>query len=230
MIMTKTLTSPILFDIDKTLFDTPGFTQDLLIQVDNLLNRFAVVDLTAEELFNQYLYTLKQTSHFRIEDLIRFSLKKLSQYPIAESDLRQLETLVFEHLEKDFLYPEVKTVVHQLDQAGFELGIFSQSHDPTFQRLKVKPIAHYFNPALIFISEAKTDSTFLKQLPLQATIIDDKPEVVLALFDFAQKNNRNWQIFLIDRYQLVKPQIEKKLKRLGIKTINSLKDLIGGSV
>ena len=216
------MSKTILFDIDKTLFNTPRFTEDLLTRVDEFLKSKGILKISGEELFNRYIYGLDQVSHFRIEELIRFSLKQLAQFNLSKEELNRLRELILYHLEKDYLYPDVLPTLKKLAGQGYALGIFSQSHDRTFQEGKIRPIYRYFEPELIFISQAKAEPEFLTKLPLKATIIDDKPEVVTALSEFAKKHDRDWQLYLIDRHKLVKAEVQAKLERLGVKNVFDL--------
>jgi hypothetical protein len=95
------------------------------------------------------------------------------------------------------------------------LGIYSQGF-VNLQKIKIKysGIEKYFNKNLIFIDRDKTHQDFVKNLPIKATVVDDKKEVIETLKELRPDLKLIW--------------INRKNDETidGVKTIKNLKNLI----
>ncbi len=212
---------PVLFDIDRTLFDTERAYQALLDALNHFLESHQIKEIGAEELIERYLAD-SQVNHFSAPDLVRFMGSLLDNRAVIRDDLAALNQLLAKDLKKKFLHADSLLVVPQLYQKNIPLGIFSQSGDRPWQLTKIHQLEDYFLPELIFIGGDKKSDAFLSQLPHEAVIIDDKPEVVLALINFANRNDRHWQIFLIDRHHKLDQAQKTTISQQGVTIITDL--------
>ncbi len=218
--------STILFDVDKTLFNTPEAAKVLLDEIDVFLKQHKIDQFNAEELLNEYLETLTQMSQFHFHNLFKFIETKLKPLNVSQTSIDSLRLNLENSIKFNFLYPDVKESIKNLKDNGFRLGIFTQSNDPNWQNMKIATIKNCLTPELIFISPDKTNPNFLAKLPHEAVIIDDKPAVIQALVDFAKVNKRAWHLFLIDRHEVVESMTREKLSQEGVKTLVNLELLV----
>jgi phosphoglycolate phosphatase-like HAD superfamily hydrolase len=166
-----TITKPIiLFDVDKTLIDTPKLFAEKV--VTTLLN---ILDLYKEEYqFRNDAY--QQTLHKYTD----FEPIGYLQYISQQQDVTALAnaTVYNPEFHKQSVFPDALPTLTKL-QTTYQLGIFSEANLSWQQKkLELSEIKQFIEPDLTFIWRRKTDPEQLKSLPTGVTIIDDNEEVI----------------------------------------------------
>ena len=195
----------ILFDWDDTLFSKTEYKK-------NLRNNLArICETTEEKIFEfeeKYFDSLSRSDNFEINDFVNNFAQKFNK----KIELNDFSTDNLKIYSKA-LFPETIEVLNKIKEK-YILGIYSQGF-VNLQKLKIKNsgVENYFDENLFFIDRNKTQIDFIKKLPIEATIIDDKKEIIEAL-----KNNRpDIKLIWINRID------EEKME--NIKTIKNLKEL-----
>lgn len=170
--------SVILFDIDKTIFNTPSLFDDKVRPL--LAEKY---DLSLEEsyrLIGDYKASLSRNSDFDPNELIQF----ISQH-IPGSTTKEIETLFYTPESfRQSVFPETKKVLSSL-QGKYTLGIFSEAVESWQERkLDLAELTPFFDQELIFIFRRKETIEAMSKLPAGAWVIDDKPEAIEALLEF----------------------------------------------
>jgi len=201
----------LLFDIDKTLFDTENFSQYYRNKFIKLLK---ISPERLEKVRIKYHKSLKKHSDYIPEEFIKhlinaFRLEK--QQKIYEL----LKNLFYEsdNFSKNlFSDTDVLTELKK----RYSLGIFSEGF-PAFQKTKLVKSSLYdlFDLKNIFIFRRKTINEALSELPDQCTIVDDDPAVIHELLD--QKTTILYPVWL---------NRKNKDKHPSAKTIHSLTELV----
>jgi phosphoglycolate phosphatase-like HAD superfamily hydrolase len=168
----------VLFDIDRTLFDTDKFHTLYISEFLPVLKNISVAEFeTARKIYSSRLTV---STDFLPADY----LKHLAEYfSVPYSQLRRKY-----YLENNFLsavFPDVVPCLTQLS-ANYTLGIFSEGF-PSFQTAKLKKshLLHFFASEFTAIHRRKLNYKTLKKNPPGTFIIDDKPEVILAISTFS---------------------------------------------
>ncbi len=194
----------ILFDIDRTIFDT-----DHLI---NLLYRnFSdIIDNNGSLGFKEFWEnTFSGSKHITSEERLRlivstFGIKKIK--PL----LNIYYGKEFSYIYKDSVFPETFEVIEKLKDK-YRLGVYSEG-TKRFQNNKFKSMEldKYIENDLVFIFDHKTNSESLSKIPKEAIIVDDKESVCEYLVDngltaiwLNRKDNRK-----SDRFQTIHNLIE----------------------
>lgn len=170
----------VLFDIDKTIFDTNKLKTELqskMLEIIKPTNLQILNDLLAS-----YTKTLKNSSEFEPEDYIRFVAENLK----LKNHKNLLDVFYGkENIYKDCLFPGVRLVFNKLKDR-YKLGIFSEG-TLKFQNHKFKSleINKYLDKNLIYIFKEKTNKEALVKIPKHCVVVDDKKSVV----EFLTKNN-----------------------------------------
>ncbi len=167
-------TGPILFDIDRTLFDTDQFVKNTQTSAAKHLN----VDLeTLQKAKQEYTKTLTYDALFQPIDYTNHLGRTFGVDP---------EPLLsdFLHTQEHYrsaVFSESHEVLRALKQEK-TLGVFSEGN-LDFQRKKLEHtrLLSHFDPHHIYISERKLDPRVLDTIPKDAVIIDDKPIIIEAL-------------------------------------------------
>jgi|GEM_PF-1500678 len=196
----------IFFDLDRTLFSGTERLKEAIINFT--ANKILSLGITEAKTQNEALDLAKEwfieflkgrsSQIFDQEGFATFILIKLKVANLSrESLITELEKLV----TADLLEEEADSVLLELMNRGFELGIWSQG-SLIWQRLKVVLLGKgVFAESLIFISPNKAaDQTILSRIPSRSTIVDDRLERLLAveknLADL-HKGEEDWKINLI---------------------------------
>lgn len=160
-----------LFDIDKTLFDTPKFIEVTSEKLAKLLE----VDLSDISLLDkEYTSTLKHNIDFDPETFADFLCRRF-----GFKNKKLIEDIYY--TEKSYyernVFSDVKEVLNKLI-VGFNLGIFSEG-TKRFQNHKFRSLGlnDYFGKDIIFIQDAKDTEEIVKELPVGAVIVDDKEDI-----------------------------------------------------
>lgn len=195
----------ILFDWDDTLFSKNKFK-------DNLNRCLAVFYGKSfeemSELMDEYVNGLKYSDDFRIDDFIIFLGKKTGK----EIDVEKFKNDDLK-IYSGSLFEDTITVLTELKKR-YILGIYSQGFDD-IQNIKIKSsgLRDFFDDQYMYIGRDKVNLDFVKKLPKNSTIVDDKKEVIGILNSLSRFNviwiNRN------DDTQMG-----------GVKTIRCLNELI----
>ncbi len=162
----------ILFDIDRTLFDTSVFA-GLIRQKISILAQ--VSSDTLIRLENEYINSLSSRSKFSPSSFCGFLERELN---IPSIFLMQ-EFIYDKTTYIDSLFADVLPVLKKLKEKGISLGVFSEG-ELAFQRLKVdySGIGQYLDKNHIYIFEEKLSSRNLKEIPVGSLIIDNSETVV----------------------------------------------------
>ena len=160
----------ILFDIDKTPFDTPKFAQETNEALAHTIGH------SVEELmgvFFEYEKTITRTE-FNPWDYLQ-ALANAFQV-----DRAKLEQVYFapEHY-RNSLYSETLPVLQSLHE--HQLGAYTEAVIAWQEKkLELSGLKHFFVNNLIFISRDKKDSQLISQLP-PSIVIDDHVEYLQAM-------------------------------------------------
>lgn len=194
----------VLFDIDKTLFNSSilmeGFNKKVSletgIEVSIIMN-----------ISENYLANLESRTDFEPSGFI----KKLATETKTETKI--LNNIFFDRkIYKRALYPEVINVLQELKDNGVLMGTFSEGH-VSFQmrKLEMTGISHFFKGPMI-IERRKLSNESINKIPEGVAIIDDKKEVIEKLHLF-----KKIKLFWLNRNN------DEKIP--GVKTIKSLLEI-----
>src|SRR3990167_11390703 len=194
----------VLFDIDGVLFDTERFGK-------LLRSRFvAILGISEEELISanaDYYSKLSERTDFDPGGITAYLSHRYGK------DVARLNKVFWEEedLYQQSLYPETQEVLEKLkDQKT--LGIFSQGNEELQNRkLDAARLRDYFSPEYIFIHKRKLSDDAIELLPREATFVDNKHDVVVALQKFVDV------IWINRKSEEGDPQI---------KTIHSLREIL----
>lgn len=196
----------ILFDIDKTLIDTPAlFNEQILPELAKSCQESTKVLHTA---LIEYRDTYEHRADFNPQHLIEQLAQKFSV------DKQELAKVLYDERHfKTALYPEAIDVLEELKKKH-PLGTFTEAL-PSWQidKMKLSGVYEYFDEKLIFLAERKTTDEFLGKLPKDAYIIEDRVEIVELL-----ERKKIGKAIWINRVD--------QSKHKTIKTIHSLTELI----
>lgn len=168
----------ILFDIDDTIINTELFRK---IQDETLAKYLGVSDLEIKKVRSDYYFGLKKSTDFFIDDYLTIVAKKY------QHDFENLKKVFFGQKNIQLcLYQDVKPVFDQLKNLGYTLGVFSEGF-VSFQKFKLETnnLLEFFDPEYVFLVRRKIDPNILKKLPQNTIIVDDKPEIINELKNFA---------------------------------------------
>ncbi|KKP47659.1 MAG: hypothetical protein UR39_C0003G0061 [Candidatus Woesebacteria bacterium GW2011_GWA1_33_30] len=158
----------ILFDIDRTIFDTDKL---LRLQSENISK---VVN--AERFKEFWDSTLSGEKHITSEERLNLICSKFN---IKNSKL--LSNIFFgkeyKYIYSDSVYLETRVVFDKL-KSKYRLGIYSEG-TAKFQNHKFRSLGldRYFDNDLIFIVDAKDTKEVLNKIPKDAIIVDDKETI-----------------------------------------------------
>lgn len=196
--------TPIIFDIDRTIFDTAKFakiTSEVLIKT----TRADPIDFNKVEM--EYLNTLPNGMGFNPHE---FTLNLSHNFKIPQDIL--LQEFYNPKNFADSLYSDTLNVLVNLN-SSHPLGVYSEGHVP-FQKAKVEKsgISSYLKEDLVFVFEEKRSPSKLQLMPKNGIFVEDKYEVVNLLLEYGFK------VIWINR------KSEQKHKKT--KTVTSLTDLV----
>lgn len=167
----------ILFDIDGVLFDPEKFGRLIRAEFVKLLK------VDEEELIRanaDYYAKLETTTDFDPRDITAYIAFRF------KSDPKVLDRVFWENDEiyKSSIYEDVYDALKTLSGSK-TLGIFSQGNAELQKRkLSAGGIEKYFAQDQIFIRERKLSDEAVALLPREATVVDNKHDVVSALSKF----------------------------------------------
>lgn len=164
-----------LFDWDDTLFSKTEYKKRLRT------NLARICQTSEEEIFDyeeKYFESLARSDDFQIDNFVDSFAQKFNK-TINIEDFSTDNLGIYSNA----LFSETDDVLRKI-RDKYYLGIYSQGF-VSLQKLKIKHsgIEDYFDQGLIFIDRNKTQPEFIQQIPIGATVVDDKKEVIEALRD-----------------------------------------------
>lgn len=164
----------ILFDFDKTLFDTRGFFEE---QLGPALEReFDLSQNIVEKISKTYRETLTKSTQFDPEGWLEVAQQH------HDLDAEQWRTLLQNPVFYErSLFPEVIPTLIELSH-DYVLGIYSEAvYEWQMKKISLSGLINYFDQKYIMISSDKVSDGMIDQIPFGAMIVDDKLEVIAAL-------------------------------------------------
>jgi FMN phosphatase YigB (HAD superfamily) len=169
----------LLFDIDRTIFDTSKLTAALVSSLSKTL------DIEVSEIRKEthiFVASLNADREFDPEKFTKYLCNKFN------FENQKLLLAVFynkknKHWYTDFIFPETFIVFDRLINK-FRLGIFSEG-TKKFQNYKFESmgISKYLYKELIFVLDHKTNPGALAKIPQGSIVVDDKESVCEYLSD-----------------------------------------------
>lgn len=186
----------ILFDIDRTIFDTDKLLKLQRENISKVINSRNIEDF--KKFWNS---TLSGERHVTSEERLNLICSKFNI-----RDPKLLSNIYFgkeyKYIYSDSVYPETRIVFDKLKDE-FIFGIYSEG-TKKYQNHKFKSmgISNYFEPSLIFIVDAKDNKETLEKLPKESIIVDDK-EIICEFLNkdgfraiwLNRKDNKKSEIF-----------------------------------
>jgi len=196
----------ILFDWDDTLFSKTVYKKNL---ITNLARVSDVSEEKATKANDEYFSNLIKSGDFKIEDYLKCFEEKFNK-KISLEDFSTDKLGIYSNA----LFLETIEVLEKMKDRYY-LGIYSQGFDG-LQRIKIKysGIELFFDQNLIFVDRDKTRIDLVKKLPVGATVIDDKKEVIKRL----KQMRKDLRLIWINRID------DETID--GVLTIKKLDDLI----
>jgi FMN phosphatase YigB (HAD superfamily) len=170
----------ILFDIDRTIFDTdkPSMTRNEVIL--NILNNPPRDEFNSVK--EEYKSTLKNEREYIPEDYIKMLCKKYN-FKNVNALLDTYYGEKYNILYKNSVYPEFFSVVEKLKNE-YRIGIFSEGYKRFREnRLKAMEIDRHLDDELIFMFDEKDTNEAVSNIPSSAIIVDDKERICDFLFE-----------------------------------------------
>lgn len=168
--------TPIIFDIDRTIFDTSKFakiTAEAIIKTANIDPR----DFDKAEM--KYLKKLPNGMGFNPDE---FTLTLSRNFKIPQEVL--LQKFYNPNNFAGSLYPDTLNVLNKLS-SSYPIGVYSEGHIP-FQKAKVEKsgIRSFIKTGLFFVFDEKRSPSKLQQIPKNGIFVEDKYEVVNLLLEY----------------------------------------------
>jgi FMN phosphatase YigB (HAD superfamily) len=162
----------ILFDIDRTIFDTDKMNYNYARKIIRLIGNVNEADfLSAKE---KYKVTIKDSRGFVPEDFAKIICQELKySHPEIIEDI----FMKYDEIYRDCIYPDFFDVLERL-RSSFELGIFSEGNI-RYQNCKLvfSGLSKLVNPEFIYIFDNKNTREVVNKLPKNAIVVDDKESV-----------------------------------------------------
>lgn len=174
----------VLFDIDRTIFDTVRLTKSWVPEISRIIGNVEVTEV--ERAKNEFINSLAADRDFDPEKFISFLCDRFNfDRPDLLSDVFYGD----ENKKKfhDFIFPETFEVFNKLKKR-FHIGIFSEGTEK-FQNYKFKAmeISEYLDKDLIFVLSNKSTPEALAKIPEGAVVVDDKESVCEYLSEHGVK-------------------------------------------
>lgn len=171
----------ILFDIDKTIFNTVGMSRAFDERLISILGNPRLEEFKKAK--EEYKSILSNERYFVPEDFIKVLCKKFN--------FNNHKILVnvfygdnYAYIYKENVFTETFRILEKL-RNRFRFGIFSEG-TTKFQNHKFKSmnLEKYFDKNLIFIVDVKDTKDIVKKIPKFAIVVDDKESIC----EFLTKN------------------------------------------
>lgn len=164
----------ILFDIDRTIFDTNRLSETLGLELQRVIKNVSLEDI--QEAKNEFILSLSADREFDPEKFTKFLCNRfdfLDQNLLLDVFYNPANR----HWYHDFIFQETFIVFEKL-RNRFRIGIYSEG-TRRFQNYKFDSmeILKYLDRDLIFILDHKTNPDALKKIPKGSIVVDDKESV-----------------------------------------------------
>jgi phosphoglycolate phosphatase-like HAD superfamily hydrolase len=197
----------VLFDIDKTIFDTKKSGEKVLQSI-GLITRRTPEEI--EKIDKDYKSGLISTTDFNPYGFLKIVSE---QTGVEFEELNQ----VMSNPDNFVLYPETLETFEKLFKKGCKLGIFSEGKlGWQMEKLILTGLINYLTESLILIEKRKIAYDSIRKIPNRAEIVEDKIEVIRTLFKIRPDLAFNW----------INRENEKYVDSGRVKTIKSLIELV----
>lgn len=161
----------VLFDLDRTLFDTDHFINLLRVKLANLARKDEQV---LKQLENRYQKLFGKLTF----DPLHYSEFLSREFKISSSDLFRLFT-DDKKLYSESLFDETIPILKFFKKNKYQAGIFSEGNIG-FQKMKINysGLFSHLIDSNIYVFENKLTLASIESLPSDAVIVDDKQGVV----------------------------------------------------
>ena len=194
----------ILFDIDKTVFDTRASGKKY---GQKLAERCHVGEEKIKESVESYRSQLESSTDFDPDELLA---RIETEYGVEKGNLEQV---LFDQ-SNFILFPESGAVLEKLAKTS-TLGLFSEGRQRwQKKKMELTGIARFFDPRYVIVERRKMNEESIKKIPQGSTVIDDKRVVIERLKQLRPDLNLIW----------INRENEEKIE--GVTNIKSLKDLL----
>lgn len=194
----------ILFDIDKTVFDTRASGKKY---GQKLAERCHVGEEKIKESVESYRSQLESSTDFDPDELLA---RIETEYGVEKGNLEQV---LFDQ-SNFILFPESGAVLEKLAKTSI-LGLFSEGRQQwQKKKMELTGIARFFDPKYVIVERRKMNEESIKKIPQGSTVIDDKRVVIERLKQLRPDLNLIW----------INRENEEKIE--GVTNIKSLKDLL----
>lgn len=171
----------ILFDIDYTLIDC-----DIIKKrpIENIVNNFGIEIGKINEARDKYYEGLKSTSDIDPDQLLGVIQKQIG-VPLVELKKIYYDPTIY----IESLYPGVVETIEKINLEKFQLGVFSEGRD-YYQKFKLEAsgLLPYFEQKLMFVKRRKKSPQYIRSLPKNSIVVDDRLDVVNVLMESAWVN------------------------------------------
>lgn len=167
----------LLFDIDRTIFDTDKMSAFLSEKLGDILGRGNIAEIN--QIKRNYISSLERDREFTPDELCRRLAKR---FKASGADLiKVFYGRNFKHIYKDCVFPEFFELYKKL-KSKFRFGVYSEG-TLRFQTHKFRSmqITKYLDKNLIFIVPVKDNPQTMKKISKEAIIVDDKEIICEAL-------------------------------------------------
>lgn len=202
----------ILFDIDKTIFNTELMSEEINFNLNRVLKNSDLDKFLSAK--TKYKKDLKNEREFVPEDFISV-LSFDFNFKDPKLLLKVFYSKRYSYIYKQSVFRETLKVIDNLKNR-YRLGVFSEG-TAKFQNHKFNSLGlnEYFDKDLIFIVDAKDTKEVIDRLPKDVVIVDDKERIC----DFLFENN-------IDCVWLNRKDERKSDKYKTIHTLLELPDVL----
>ena len=169
----------ILFDIDRTIFDTDGMIKDFDEGILTILGDPNITDFKKVEI--DYMKSLGNDRYFVPDEYTKMLCTRFGFGNQAKL-LNVFYGKKYEHIYKENVFPEAIEVM-DIFKNKFRLGVFSEG-TAKFQNHKFKSmdLNKYFDKNLVFIVDAKDVKEIVIKIPKSAVVVDDKERICEFLY------------------------------------------------
>lgn len=164
----------ILFDIDYTLIDCDIIKKK---PIENVARNFGIEIEKINDARDKYYEGLKSTSDIDPDELLGV-IQKQTGIPLVELKKNYYDPTIY----IESLYPGVKETIEEINLDKFQLGVFSEGRD-YYQKFKLEAsgLLPYFDQKLMFIKRRKKSPQYIRTLPKNSIVVDDRLDVVNQL-------------------------------------------------
>ncbi len=167
----------LLFDIDRTIFDTDKMSAFLSEKLGDILGRQNITEIN--RIKQDYIGSLERDREFTPDEFCRRLAKKFGV--LDRGLLKVFYGSEFNYIYQECVFSEFFELYKELENK-FNFGVYSEG-TLKFQMHKFKSmqIGKYLKKDLIFVLPVKDNAKTLKLVPKEAVIVDDKEIVCEVL-------------------------------------------------